>query len=269
MYHLKDQSFRLVHWLSINLLLRRTSQESINLERKYYLDCSSDTLCTRRELEWKGDMMVADIAELETMDASEIYSKRLNAKEVMFPKEGEFIFPVADRRIKLPGGDQDLRTSTLIRDRPIWGESHVEFSWRIRRASSTTSRLISGCRWSKKWFLFHVRKHHIPPSRWTQSQTLLAERRIIPYSTEVLRRFQNYTYEFGCKERETPRWLFSSQLDIDPEDKEFKETIKNARKKLETPVAPAMPCKISKNNKKCGNGESNKVQSKLACILKS
>ena len=29
---------------------------------------------------------------------------------------------------------------------------------------------------------------------------------------------------------------------IDPEDKEFKETIKNARKKLETLVAPAMPC---------------------------
>ena len=37
---------------------------------------------------------------------------------------------------------------------------------------------------------------------------------------------------------------------IDPEDKEFKETIKNARKKLETSVAPAMPCKIMKN---CGN----------------
>ena len=30
---------------------------------------------------------------------------------------------------------------------------------------------------------------------------------------------------------------------IDPEDKEFKETIKNARKKLETSVAPAIPCK--------------------------
>ena len=30
---------------------------------------------------------------------------------------------------------------------------------------------------------------------------------------------------------------------IDSEDKEFKETIKNARKKLETSVAPAMPCK--------------------------
>ena len=33
---------------------------------------------------------------------------------------------------------------------------------------------------------------------------------------------------------------------IDPEDKEYKETIKNARKKLETSVALAMPCKIVK-----------------------
>ena len=48
------------------------------------------------------------------MDASEIYSKRLNAKEVIFPKQGEFIFPIADGRINSLGGDQDLRTSTLI-----------------------------------------------------------------------------------------------------------------------------------------------------------
>ena len=45
--HLKDQSFRLVHWLSVTLSLRRTSQESINLERKFYLDCSSDTRSVR------------------------------------------------------------------------------------------------------------------------------------------------------------------------------------------------------------------------------
>ena len=61
------------------------------------------------------------------MDASEIYSKRLNAKEVIFPKQGEFIFPIADGRIKTPGGDQELRTSTLIRPRPIHGEGHVDF----------------------------------------------------------------------------------------------------------------------------------------------
>ena len=36
--------------LSITLSLRKTSQESINLERKSYLDCPSDTLCTREEL---------------------------------------------------------------------------------------------------------------------------------------------------------------------------------------------------------------------------
>ena len=57
-----------------------------------------------------------------------MYSKRLNAKEVTFPKEkGEFIFPIADGRIKPLGGDQDLRTSTSTRQRPIQGESHFDF----------------------------------------------------------------------------------------------------------------------------------------------
>ena len=62
------------------------------------------------------------------MDASEIYSKRLNAKDLIFPKlKWKFYFPVADGRIKLPGEDEDLRTPTLIQDRPIRGESHVDF----------------------------------------------------------------------------------------------------------------------------------------------
>ena len=54
---------------------------------------------------------------------------------------------------------------------------------------------------------------------------------------------------------------------IDPEDKEFKETIKSARKKLETSVAPAMPCKIMKKN--CWSGASNKIKTRLACILEA
>ena len=62
------------------------------------------------------------------MDAAEIYSKRLNVKEVTFPKErGEFIFPIADGRIKPLGRDEDLKTSTLIRQRPMHGASHVDF----------------------------------------------------------------------------------------------------------------------------------------------
>ena len=124
--HLKDRSFRLVHWLSGTLFLRKTSQESINLERKSCLDCFSDTLCTRRGGIWKGDVLVAEIEELETMDASEIYSKRLTAKEVICPKENGKN-PAADGRIKLSGEDHDLRTFTLIREHPIRGEGHVDF----------------------------------------------------------------------------------------------------------------------------------------------
>ena len=71
---LKGQSFRLVHWLSTTLSLRKSSQESVNLERKSYLDCSLDTLCTREEF------------------GREIYSKRLNAKEVINHKKMENSF---------------------------------------------------------------------------------------------------------------------------------------------------------------------------------
>ena len=54
---------------------------------------------------------------------------------------------------------------------------------------------------------------------------------------------------------------------IDPEDKEYNETIKNARKKLETSVAPAMPCKIMKN---CGEWRIwKKNKTKLSCILEA
>ena len=53
-------------------------------------------------------------------------------------------------------------------------------------------------------------------------------------------------------------------------DKEFKETIKNARKKLEMPVAPAMPCKTSKNSQHVvTGGKSNEIKSKLACTLEA
>ena len=72
---------------------------------------------------WKGDMMVADIEELEEMDASELHARRLNAKKVLTPMKGDnFIFPVVDGTVKISGRDQDLRTSTLIRDSPDRGK---------------------------------------------------------------------------------------------------------------------------------------------------
>ena len=298
---------------------------------------------------WKGDVLIADLEELETMDASEIYSKKLNAKEVIFPKEkGEFIFPITDGRIKTLGGDQDLSTSTLARHRPIQGESNIDFLGESEgsRPPPHDSFLDAGEAMNDFWSMSgnFMYRHHVEP----RVQALLAERRIIPYSTEIHGSLQNYSYEFGCKAGEAHRYYWNidgsrdfsapwtgftqftlleekppngcvwsgerltrkqltsrpdylcpelwtklgrnaklkekqkwshekPHLDnarklrviyiIDPEDTEFKETIKNARKKLETSVAPAMPCKIMKN---CGNGEqSNKVKSKLACILEA
>ena len=89
--HLTDLLFHLVHWLRITQKLRRISPESINLERKVLPGLFLGYALYAGGI-WKGDVLIADLEELETMDASEIYSKRLNAKEVIFPKQGEFFF---------------------------------------------------------------------------------------------------------------------------------------------------------------------------------
>ena len=80
------------------------------------------------------------------MDASEIYSKRLNAKEVIFPKEqGEFMFPIADGRIKPLGGDQAIQ-----------GESRLDFLRESEGSLPPPHDSLPDA---------HVRKLHIPPSR--------------------------------------------------------------------------------------------------------
>ena len=77
---------------------------------------------------WKGDVLIADLPPHKRWTHRKSTQKRLNAKEVIFPKEkGESIFPIADGRIKTLGGDQDLRTSTFVRHRPIQGESNIDF----------------------------------------------------------------------------------------------------------------------------------------------
>ena len=73
-------------------------------------------LCVTRGGIWKGNILVADVEELEKMDASEIPAE--NGEKM--------IFPVANGTVKLSGGDQVLRTSTSIRDRPDRGEFQGE-----------------------------------------------------------------------------------------------------------------------------------------------
>ena len=262
------------------------------------------------------------------MDASEICSKRHNTKEVIFPEQGEFIFPIADGRIKTPGKGQDLRTSTLVRHRPIQGESNIDFlgesegsfpqphdslpdageaiydfwsmsgSFIFRRHVELRVKLYSlreesfliplkyidvsrtihtnlDVKQEKRiddyWNIDGSRNLSDPWTGFTQF-TLLGEK---PpdgnmWSGERLTRKQltsrpDHLWPELWKSmgkhaelKEKQKWSNEKiRLEnvrklrgiyfIDPEDKEFKETIKNVRKKLETSVAPAMPCKIAKN----------------------
>ena len=142
------------------------------------------------------------------MDASEIYAKRLNAKEVIFPKEkGELFFQSQMDESKPLEEIRELRTSTLVRHRPIQGESNIDFLGESEGSLPQPQDSLPDAGDSINDFWFNVRKLHIPPSRWTKSQTLLAERRIIPYSTEVHWVLQNYKDEFGCYARTPHRWL--------------------------------------------------------------
>ena len=74
-------------------------------------------------------------------------------------------FPMADGRIKLPGGDQDLRTSTLIRERPIRGESHEDFLGESEGSLPQPHDSFPDAGEAINDFLVHVRKLHLPPSR--------------------------------------------------------------------------------------------------------
>ena len=187
-----------------HLSLRRTSQESINLERKSYLDCSSDTHCTQGELEgWRTGCThwgVGDDGRIGNLLKKTQCARGVLKKRRIYFSDRRWTNQTPWRRSGTENVHLDTAATNSKRKSP-W------FSWRITRISCTTSRLFSGCRWSDKWFLVHVRKLHVPPSRWTWSQTLLSEKRIIPYSTEIHWCIENYSYEFGCQARETHRWL--------------------------------------------------------------
>ena len=297
---------------------------------------------------WKGDVLVEDLEELETMDASEIYSKRLNAKEVIFPKEKEeFIFPIADGRIKTLQGDQDLRTSTLVRHRAIQRESDIDFLGESEGSlpQPQDSFPDAGEAINDFWSMSgnFIYRHHVEPrvklylpreesfpiplkyidvSRTTHTNLdIKQEKRIddhwnIDGSRDLSDPWTGFT-QFTLLEEKPPdgyMWsgarLTRKRLTSRPDhlwpelwksmgkhaklkekqkwsneklhlenarklrgicfidlDKEFKGTIKNARKKLEASVALALPCKIMKKN--CGSGGSNKIKTKLACILEA
>ena len=261
------------------------------------------------------------------------------------------MFPIADGRINTLGGDQDLRTSTSIRQRPIRGESHIDFLGESegslpppQDSLPDASEAINDF-WSMPGNFIY--RHHVEPrvklyspreesfpiplkdidvSRTTHTNLdVMQENRIdddwhidgsrdlfdpwIGFTQFTLssdkppdgflwsgRRLRKRQETFrpdhswpelwekmgrNAKLKEKQKWSNEKpKLDnarrsrgiyfIDFEDKEFKETFKNARKKLETPMAPAIPCKTSKKCKHVGaRGKTNEFESKLACILEA
>ena len=79
---------------------------------------------------WEGDILIADIEELENLDASEIHPRRLNAKEVLITqRKGEYVFSVTDGTAKLSRRDYEFQEATPRREQTVKRER--EFQWRF------------------------------------------------------------------------------------------------------------------------------------------
>ena len=129
----------------------------------------------------KGDILVADIEELHNFHASKKHFERLNAKEVLLPKQGDTCaFPCADGSIKLAGKDHEVRTTDQSRghsehgegrrgahqgeadDPPLQNSKKHKMSWE----PGTTSEVF--------W------EFYFPSSRSTRSKILCVGRKFIP-----------------------------------------------------------------------------------------
>ena len=139
------------------------------------------------------------------MDAPEIWAKRLNAKEVLTPMSGgKFIFTIAGGTVKLSGGGQVLRTSTLIRDRPDRREEKGNLQGESDGSSSTPLRDSSwydGEAGNDFWSISgdFIYRHHVEPR--VKLYVPREESFLIPL--EKYRRYQGYRYILGCNVRET------------------------------------------------------------------
>ena len=133
---------------------------------------------------WEEDVLIAEIEELEKLDASEIYPWRLNAKEVLIiQKDGEFVFLVADGSAKLPGRDYEFQEPTLrreftVRRENLSGESHgdrEEFELEESEDDAEARKNF----WSiQEDFIY---RHHIEP----RVQLYVLKEESCPYFTEV------------------------------------------------------------------------------------
>ena len=123
-------------------------------------------MCVSRGRNLERQFSVADIGELEKVDASEIYLRRINAKERFRPRKGDnFILPAADGTATLSGRDYKFRESTPRQEQPAESENlSGEFQGEPGGFQSTESRDAAECRkdfWSVQGDFIH-RRHTEP-----------------------------------------------------------------------------------------------------------
>ena len=81
---------------------------------------------------WKGDILIADLEDLQKLDASDFYLRRINAKQVLIrQKVVEFMFPFVDGAPKLSGRDNKFREpaprqESTVRSEDLSGEVQGE-----------------------------------------------------------------------------------------------------------------------------------------------
>ena len=103
--------------------MTQTSCKTGNLKMNEDLVNPSRTCFVRWRI-WEEDILIAKVEKLKKLNVSEIFPRRLNAKEVLITqKDGEFTFLVADGSAKLSGRDFEFQEPTLCRESTVRREN--------------------------------------------------------------------------------------------------------------------------------------------------
>ena len=116
-------------------------------------------------------------------------------------------FQIADGRIKPLGGDQNLRTSNLVRQRPIRGESHLDFLGESEGSlpQPHDSFPDAGEAINDFWSMSgnFIYRHHVEPKVKLYSP----REESFPIPLKYIDVLQNYSYKLRCYARAPHRRL--------------------------------------------------------------
>ena len=196
--HSKNQSFRLVRWLSIIRFLQKITQDSTSPVRKFFQE-SSWEMCSMQGASGK------EILWSQTLRSSKTWTRQKFMLGVSMQRKSScrkmvkiFMFPVADGTVMLSERDQVFQKIHFNSGTPCTRRRAPRCSSR-RVGRVSTIRHTNGWRWSPKRFLDCRWDLFSSSSRWTRSFSLRAEWRVIPNTARVhWRGRENTTLPWLC-----------------------------------------------------------------------